>query len=84
MNTSNEQKKAKLELLNKTWTYLNDNFHKFTESNKIRIALALNLKDMPTEVEGMNVQQVVMMGEIKKGDNPVRYNIGDKLNANRD
>ncbi len=52
MNTTLVEKKAKLELLEKTWNYLNDNFHKFTEVNKIKIALALNLRDMVSKIEG--------------------------------
>jgi hypothetical protein len=52
MNTTNVEKRAKIELLQKTWNYLNDNFHKFSETNKIKIALALNLRDMPTQLEG--------------------------------
>lgn len=72
MNTTLEQKKAKLELLYKTWTYLNDNFHKFTELNKIKIALALNLRDMPTQVEG----------ELKGGETQVV--IYKETNGNQD
>lgn len=52
MNTTHEQKISKKELLAKGWTYLNDNFHKFTEDNRIKIALTLCVKDMPTQLEG--------------------------------
>ena len=52
MNTTHEEKKATQELLHKTRIYLLDNFHKFSEFNKIKIALALNLKAMPTTIEG--------------------------------
>ena len=51
MNTTLAEKKAKELLLDKTWEYLNDNFHKFNEQNKIKIALALCTKAMPTEME---------------------------------
>lgn len=34
------------------WSYLNDNFHKFTETNKIKIALELCKKDIPQEMKG--------------------------------
>ena len=52
MNTTKREKKAKEELLDKCWEYLNDNFHKFNENNKIKIALAINLRSMPTQIEG--------------------------------
>lgn len=60
------------------WTYLNDNFHKFTETNKIKIALELCKKDIPQEVTGSF--QVVRMPTIQKGAGEaaadVVYNIG--------
>ena len=75
-NTSKHEKRIKDLFVGKCWEYLNDNFHKFTDTNKIKVALTLVQKDMPQEIEGMNLQQVVMMGEIKKGEKPLRYNIG--------
>ena len=45
--------KTKRELLvGKSWEFLNDNFHKFNEDNKIKIALELCKKNMPTILEG--------------------------------
>jgi hypothetical protein len=52
MNTTKEEKTYKELLKNKTWKYLNDNFHKFSQSNKIKVALAICTKDMPTEITG--------------------------------
>lgn len=52
MNTTNEEKRATKDLLNKCRTFLNDNFHKFSQTNKIKIALALIQKSMPTQLEG--------------------------------
>ena len=48
MNTTNEEKKATAELLEKVSVYLNDNFHKFSDSNKIKIALEIFKRKMPT------------------------------------
>ena len=79
MNTTKQEKTIKELFIGKCWGYLNDNFHKFSESNKIRIALALAQKDIPQEMTGMDMRQVVVMGEIKKNDDPVRFNIGEKL-----
>ena len=52
MNTTLREKTLKELVLGKCWNYINDNFHKFTEPNKIKIALALLQKSMPTIVEG--------------------------------
>jgi len=45
-----EEKQARKELLNKCYSYLCDNFHKFNETNKIRIALELVKKSMPSDI----------------------------------
>jgi len=34
------------------WDYLHDNFHKLNEANKIKVALAISCKNIPTELEG--------------------------------
>lgn len=76
MNTTTQEKTVKELFLGKCWEYLNDNFHKFTEPNKIKIALALAQKDLPQEVKGLQ-QQIVVMQEIKKNQQELRYNIGN-------
>ena len=74
MNTTYEQKLSKKELLSKGWTYLNDNFHKFTEDNKIKIALTLCVKDMPTQIEGdvKGPQQIVIIKSKEEIGNPTQ------------
>ncbi len=52
MNTSNHEKTLKELVLGKCWEYINENFYKFNETNKIKVALALLQKSMPTVVEG--------------------------------
>jgi predicted metallopeptidase len=52
MNTGPKEKSLKQLFVGKCWEYLNDNFHKFTETNKIKIALELCKKDIPTEISG--------------------------------
>lgn len=67
-------------LIGKSWEYLNDNFHKFTEANKIKIALALSTKDMPTQMQGnVNVNQMPVVSLDGIG---LRPNIGDYLVVN--
>lgn len=67
-------------VIEKCWSYLNDNFHKLTEANKIKVAIAISTKNIPQKVEGMDQKQIVIMGEIKREDGaPKRYNIGSDL-----
>ena len=57
MNTLSKRDKTLKEIfIGNCWKYLHDNFHKFNETNKIKIALALAQKDMPTQMAGeMNI-----------------------------
>jgi hypothetical protein len=75
MNTTKEEKEATLELVEKCRVYLNDNFHKFTEANKIKISLAIISKAMPTKLEG--ALNVTMMPTAVIGDKPLDLNIGE-------
>ena len=68
------EKTIKQLFIGNCWSYLNDNFYKFTETNKIKIALELCKKDLPTQLEGgFNVTQ---MPSIKIGDKTLEPNIG--------
>ena len=75
MNTSYEEKKNKRILLQKGWEYLNDNFHKFSEDNKIRIALELVKKDMPTILEGDINTNITQMGRVVIDGQPLEPKI---------
>ena len=46
MNIKKEQLVKEI-LLGKCWSFFNDNFHKFSNNNKIKIGLALCCKDFP-------------------------------------
>lgn len=76
-NTTTEEKTVKQIFVGKCWQYLNDNFHKFTEPNKIKIALTMAQKDLPQVVEG--AVTVHQMGEVKVADKPLDYNIGEEV-----
>lgn len=52
MNTGPQEKAVKELFVGKCWQYLNDNFHKFNQTNKIKIALELCKKDIPQELKG--------------------------------
>lgn len=75
-NTSKHEKNIKELFIGECWEYLRENFHKFNEANKIKIALELSKKSIPTELTGgFNVQPVVM-GTITIDNKPVEFNIG--------
>lgn len=69
-----EEKVSTAELVDKCRIYLNDNFHKFTEANKIKISLALIAKAMPTEITGQ--LNVSVMNDITKGGMPLEFKVG--------
>lgn len=48
-------KKKQEQLYNLCYDYLNDNFHKFTDANKLKVSLALATKMAPSNVEGERV-----------------------------
>lgn len=52
MNTTKQEKTIKELFIGECWKYLSDNFHKFNQTNQIKIALALAMKDIPQKVEG--------------------------------
>jgi len=74
MNTTDEEKKATKDLVDMCRVYLLDNFHKFKEDNKIKIALKLIEKSMPTQLEGS--LNVTMMGRVEKNGKPLEVDIG--------
>ena len=51
INRSKEQQRKRDKLLDKSYTYLSDNFHKFLTFNKIKIALELVKKDIGDKVK---------------------------------
>ena len=75
MNTAlKEDIVAKPELIRKCWEHLNNNFHKFSETNQIKIALEICKKDQPNKVEG--ALNITMMPVVKVGDKSLELNIG--------
>lgn len=49
---SRAELEVKKQFIRRCWSYLNDNFHKFTQANQIKIALAIAMKDIPQEHTG--------------------------------
>ena len=77
MDITKQEKKHKVEVLDKCWEYLRDNFHKFSESNKIRVALELTKKDMPNKLEGEVNAKVTMMRQVEIDGKPLEVKVGD-------
>jgi len=78
-----EEKQARELLINRSYTYLNDNFHKFTETNKIRVALEIIKKAMPTQLEHSGEVIYTKMTHIKVEHNPMELSFGDDYRASR-
>ena len=74
-NTDKSEKSIKQLFIGNCWAYLNDNFHKFTETNKIKIALELCKKDMPTTLEGG--LSFTKMPKVSINGVPLEVNIGE-------
>ena len=55
MDITGEEKQYREKLLGKCYEYLYDNFHKFSDTNKIRIALELVKRRLPQDTN-LNVK----------------------------
>jgi len=82
MNTTLKEKKATEQLLAKCAVYLNENFHKFSLTNRIRISLELIKRKMPTQLEHSGEVKFTQMPTAKFGNRigellPLEFNIGD-------
>ena len=68
---------VKQQVLSKSWNWLNDNFHKFSDGNKIKVTLALSLKDMPTQLQGeINFNKTP---SIELGGKELEYELGSRI-----
>jgi len=43
--------RVKTKVIENAWNYVFENFHKFTNANKIKVVLAIITKDMPSQLE---------------------------------
>lgn len=72
------EKSIKELFIGECWLYLRSNFSKFSEANKIKIALTLAQKDMPQEMSGnFNVNQ---MPAIQKSSGEAQPNVNLEFN----
>lgn len=63
-------------VLEKLWVYVDDNFHKFTDANKLKIVVALCAKSMPQIIEGN--YNVTKMPTVKADTKELEYNLGTR------
>lgn len=73
-------KKKQATLYSLTHDYLIENFHKFTETNKIKIALGIVSKMAPQQVDGSHT--VTKMTTVIKDGQPLEYNLGSPRATN--
>jgi len=76
-NTSTRERSIKELFIGNCWAYLNDNFHKFSEGNKIKIALELCKKDIPQVMEGE--VKYTAMSLIRMEMKPMDLDLGDEI-----
>lgn len=78
-NTLKGSRTIKELVVENCWQYLYENFHKFSETNKIKIALELSKKDLPTQLTGevkftqMPTAKLSRLGEVQ----PLELDIGE-------
>ena len=59
------------------YQYLCDNFHKFKEENKIRIALTIiTIFNKDGSKTSQDMKQIIIMNDVIKNGQQLRYNIG--------
>lgn len=61
-------------VLGMMWTYVQDNFHKFSEANKIALAKALLGKNIPQQLDG--TLELVTMPTITINGQPLELKLG--------
>lgn len=86
MNTPKHEKSIKELFRGKCWSYLNDNFPKFTTDNKIKIALALVCKDLDKDIGNGQETKIIIIrdSEVKKEIDitPGALNVGREISFN--
>lgn len=83
MNTPKHEKSIKELFRGKCWSYLNDNFPKFTTDNKIKIALALVCKDLDKDIgNGSETKIIIVRENIAEHTIKKEKNVGREISFN--
>ena len=64
-------------VIEKIWAYLDDNFHKFTEANRLKVILAIAPKNIPQTVDG-NITYTSMQ-TIQVEHKPLKLDLGEDI-----
>lgn len=76
-NVGTSIKKKQVRLYEMCYDYLIDNFSKFTEANKLKVALTLANRMAPQQVDGTHT--VTKMETIKLGEKIQELNLGNRV-----
>lgn len=63
---TNEERKARSLVIGKSWEYLNNNFHKFSEEHRIRVALDLAKADLKRDQKHSGQINLVITEKIRE------------------
>ena len=74
---TSQESAVRQRVIEKLWVYLDDNFHKFTDANKIKILSSICAKSMPQIVEGN--YKVTKLDKVKIDDKELEYPIGNRI-----
>lgn len=67
---------VKTRVLRKLWSHLDQNFHKYSEANQIKIMMALCTKDMPQQFEGVSAEtKIIIIRDSEKKELDLRPEI---------
>jgi hypothetical protein len=59
LQTKSDNLDVKTRVIHKMWEYIDQNFHKFSDNNKVKVCLALAQKDMPTQLDGKVSETII-------------------------
>ena len=59
IQTKSENLDVRTRVIHKMWEYIDQNFHKFSDNNKVKVSLALAQKDMPTQLDGKVSETII-------------------------
>jgi hypothetical protein len=75
----------KIRVIGKCWSYIEDNFHKFSEANKLKVSMELCKKSIPQENILDGQLRITQMPTIKLDNGqPFVPNIGEPVDSSGD
>ena len=68
--TGQEANAVRVRVIRKMWQYIDENFHKFSDNNKVKVSLALAQKDMPTQLDGKVSETIINIIKAQTEEKP--------------